>query len=134
MSNYFREANIVNFIKQQVEIIIQQDGNNVDNLKDYIQKLAQRNHEAEQRLKMLSEKYLLIKDVFELIKQENTNLIEKITTLESICNGVLFNVEKINESLTSKSRQKTKSKIQVSNNNVQSDDKFDFEKVLLWII
>ena len=83
---------------------------------------------------MLSEKYLLIKDVFELIKQENTNLIEKITTLESICNGVLFNVEKINESLTSKSRQKTKSKIQVSNNNVQSDDKFDFEKVLLWII
>jgi hypothetical protein len=68
MSNYFREANIVNFIKQQVEIIIQQDGNNVDNLKDYIQKLAQRNHEAEQRLKMLSEKYLLIKDVFELIK------------------------------------------------------------------
>jgi hypothetical protein len=68
MSNYFREANIVNFIKQQIEIIVQEDGNNLNNLKDYIHILNQRNQDAEKKLKLLCEKYLLIKDVFELIK------------------------------------------------------------------
>lgn len=134
MSNYFREANIVIFIKQQLENIVQEDENYFDNFKDYIQKLIHRNEEAERTIKILTEKYSLINYVFVLIIQEKTILIEKITNLESIVDSAFFNVVKMNESLTAKPCEKTKSNTAFTNSKSLSDDKFDFEQVLLWII
>ena len=63
MSNYLRETNIINFINEEMGMGHKLETNNNDNLKEYIKKIIERNEEGESSFKLLSEKYLLLKDV-----------------------------------------------------------------------